>query len=292
MAAPPGFHTFSNPSYVEMDVRGLATPDAMRILEQAEFPGADGPARAMRIMVDAYLRTGPQKLSPEPSRDYCIAAPLPGAVNAAGRRAPTAPACPEQQEAMGQGTPSQSPANEESSPSTEEMAQEEDPPAVLESERAMSTAASTGGSEDAEPCANDLEDCDKDSGTGNDSRDALVSVCSNIVGGPQSPAAEDIMEERLDGGDARLPVSVCLLDPVDSAGHVVREGQLSGVSISLMPVGDPRGRSQRKISPIAFELPVSDDSSPDHTQGKSVRGKKEPLICPWRPLFASSGSQL
>lgn len=303
MTVPPGFHTFSNPSYVEPDMRGLATPDAMHILEQAEFPGADSHAQAMRSMVDAYLRTGPQKLSPEPSRDYCIAAPRPGAVNAAGRGVPIPRARPEKtertEEAMDQDVTVQNLKEEEASLGKEGSDQGEDPPVVFESQESPSADATILGAEDAAPCAGDIEDCDEDTASGDDSRDALASVCSNIVGG-QDMVAED--PEKAKPDCVELPTDVCLLDPVDSAKHVVNDPdgcpwedeagcnieELNGVSISLMPspVDDPQARSKREISPIAFELPVSDDSSPDHIQGnKNVPGKDLFFTLRWR-LFA------
>lgn len=45
-----------------------------------------GRPKEMRSIVNAFLRTGPSKLSPEPSRDYCIAAPRPNAISAEERR--------------------------------------------------------------------------------------------------------------------------------------------------------------------------------------------------------------
>ena len=101
-----GFHAYSNPLCCGDDddgygipktaaPRSLATPQAMQILQQVDNITTENDAPdGVRVIMNAYLRTGPQKLSPEPSRDYCIAAPNPaaaaaGMMAAAGAHAPT-----------------------------------------------------------------------------------------------------------------------------------------------------------------------------------------------------------
>jgi len=87
-----GFQSYSNPSFVDTthnltgDHSGLAicTPEAVQILQQAGNDTSnehiDAKNIGMGAIINAYLRTGPQKLSPEPSKDYFILAPKPAAV--------------------------------------------------------------------------------------------------------------------------------------------------------------------------------------------------------------------
>lgn len=88
---PDGFLSYINPSFGEeadapaplapaaAPAGPLATPDAMQILQRVAHPWDKKP-EPMQGIANAMLRTGPQKLSPEPSRDYCIAAPKPPAM--------------------------------------------------------------------------------------------------------------------------------------------------------------------------------------------------------------------
>ncbi|KAL4541899.1 hypothetical protein Ndes2437B_g06230 [Nannochloris sp. 'desiccata'] len=89
-----GFQSYSNPSFVDTTHNltghhaGLATPEAVQILQQAGNNTGneenDAKNKGMGAIMNAYLRTGPQKLSPEPSKDYCIVAPKPAAVPPGG----------------------------------------------------------------------------------------------------------------------------------------------------------------------------------------------------------------
>ena len=84
----PGFHAFSNPSF-DVAQQGtpapaplpnaLSTPEALQIMQEVAKAEDVDATQGMGAIINAYLRTGPQKLSPEPSKDYCIVAPKPTA---------------------------------------------------------------------------------------------------------------------------------------------------------------------------------------------------------------------
>ena len=96
------FATYSNPSFDDTNVNtalvvhppprahptGLDTPETIHLLQTVQDTDDNNSHRradGVGTIMNAMLRTGPQKLSPEPCRDYDIAVPKPAVVVSGGR---------------------------------------------------------------------------------------------------------------------------------------------------------------------------------------------------------------
>lgn len=103
--SPSGFYSYINPSFegayeehqkpsTSKPVPCLPMPQALRLLQQVSSPrcseedvdfkiesasscDSECIESSMQAIADAYIRTGPMKLSPEPQKEYCIEAPKP-----------------------------------------------------------------------------------------------------------------------------------------------------------------------------------------------------------------------
>ena len=109
LSSPSGFQSYINPSFEQTEkavseaepidgppIQRLGTPEAVELLQQVGIANnadreddyslenferfiedAEPCEHSMQAIANAYVRTGPMKLSPEPQREYCIQAPKP-----------------------------------------------------------------------------------------------------------------------------------------------------------------------------------------------------------------------
>lgn len=322
--SPPGFHAFSNPSF-DAALQGaaapppnaLSTPEAMQIMHEVARADNIDSSHGMGAIINAYLRTGPQKLSPEPSKDYCIVAPKPTAAAHATHLRPEAPAVAELPEERAEKSVQE---QAEFHPTVEETTVDHAPTesqplqAVVEySEAVPEVSFSAFMAASPEKSVSGFGSVEKVEEDGLPET-APPSVCSNVPDvfgdleddemenwgniGEDEIAAElrlaDLEEKAaLEGENAPSSLEICVLSPVDSAGHAaeqvpdsppttqvqenvisigtrVIEGCEQSPTLMLSPeetYNGPGRRTGRRPSPVAFTLPGSSDDSGSGAKG-------------------------
>lgn len=282
-----GFQSYSNPSFVDTvhsltgQHSGLATPEAVQILQQAgndtENEQNDAKNKGMGAIMNAYLRTGPQKLSPEPSKDYFIVAPKPAAVppGAAGPKYMSAAGgvpitAEEYLRTREQYLPPGVPAPQPKHPTAQI-------PVVVEEEEKEDQMEQQPVSPEPAPTPEVKNTIDESSLQGT----TPASVCSNIPdvfddllnGGSSTPAseAEAVPERRRVVGTG---IKIRLLPAVDSQQTTMADSQATTADV---PGGNNNhhhhhGRCAVPASPTFMPMPEEEnDAVPDKCEVQSKR---------------------